>query len=88
MKKWILAAVATLLFSAQAFAACEQEAANHISQKYSVNVLETRDLGGGGGGQGSVRDREVWVKDDAGSTYSVFFFAGNCGSISRDIKWN
>lgn len=87
MKKLILATAATLLFSAQAFAACEQEAANHIANKYGVSVLETRDLGGGGGGQGNVRDREVWVKDTNAATYSVFFFAGNCNSISRDIKW-
>lgn len=86
MKTWILGLAATLIFSVQAFAACEQEAANHISQKYAVNVLETRELNSGGG-EGAPRDREVWVRADDGSTYSVFFYAGNCGSISRDIKW-
>ena len=85
MKKMILAGM--FLAAAQAYGACETEAANYISNKYQVNAIETRDLVGNCGGEGSTVDREVWVKADDSSTYSVFFWGCDCSYVKRDIKW-
>lgn len=79
--------IVQILIGNFAYAACENEAAQYISQKYNVSIIEMRDLGGGRGGQGSPANVEVWLKADDGSTYSVYFFGSHCGTITRDIKW-
>lgn len=87
MKMTLITLTAALFAAPFAHAACENEAANHIAQKYNVTPIETKDLGGGRGGQGSLPNREVWVKASDNSTYSVFFFVGDCRSITKDVRW-
>lgn len=89
MKKFnrVLTVIAILFTSTIAHAACENEAAQHIANKYGVTPIEAKDLGGSRGGEGSLPNREVWVKASDNSTYSVFFFAGDCRSITKDIRW-
>ena len=85
MKKIILALLLGSPFAA--YAACENEAMNHIARKYNVTPVDVKDLGGGRGGEGSLPQREVWVKASDNSTYSVYFFAGDCRNITRDVAW-
>lgn len=86
MKKYLLLSVFALFGSVQAFAYCEAEAGQFVEAKYGVRAVEARELGGGGG-EGRPQDREVWVKAEDGSTYSVFFDFNNCSNVTRVIAW-
>lgn len=86
MKKYLMLSVFALFSSAQAFAFCEAEAGRFVEAQFGVRAVEARELGGGGG-EGRPQDREVWVKAEDGSTYSVFFDFNSCSRVTRYIAW-
>ena len=87
MKKLVLLSVFALLGSVKAAAACEAEASQFVETHFGVRAVEARELGRGGG-EGRPQDREVWVKAEDASTYSVFFGFTSCSQVTRYIKWN
>lgn len=67
--------------AAQANYICKERGAEFIEDTYGVDVVRSRVLR-------NASETEVWCKDTAGTTYSVFYTDSSCDAYKRHVVWD